>query len=437
MNVQEDHVPMLLATEHALINAGYPEDLVHDYLIKQFEPYFETGASVVPDLVLPKDNMQETFVVPVAQMDIGARAIEPTPIGTEPALNARDIPEDTVYFGPYGQWKKDTWFGSNDEERSIYKEPIGHSPNEDQVLMPELQLPEASCPCPVDLAELNEMKLLEVETDPSTQRFHAFTNSSSWVGNVRYDKENQTMRVKMNGKNYNFCNVPQRIYDSFKGDTSPGSFVNRSLKKQYTCPGFSETTMSHIRETISEIRHEFDWLSDDFITKAQNNIASQHGGRLMLIRASAEAITDHRGEGEPYLRKLTGRELLGMARTATGKGSDINHNPAWQTEGVTLDSEYNDGLGQIQLLHYERDPVIVDAIEKGIIDAVSINGGPPRKVEIECDGQCFVVPKGVILGESDGIGFTYVVTHPNGLMWNGNHIPKAKPGVKNTAIQLL
>jgi hypothetical protein len=104
---------------------------------------------------------------------------------------------------------------------------------------------------------------------------------------------------------------------------------------------------------------------------------------------------------------------------------------------VTLDSEYNDGLGQIQLLHYERDPVIVDAIEKGIIDAVSINGGPPRKVEIECDGQCFVVPKGVILGESDGIGFTYVVTHPNGLMWNGNHIPKAKPGVKNTAIQLL
>lgn len=433
--VQEDHVPMLLAMEHSLINAGYPEELVHDYLIKQFEPYFESGAEVVPKLILPT---QETFVVPVSQMDIGTRAIEPTPMGVEPALNDRDIPEDTVYFGPYGQWKKDTWFGSNDEERSIYKEPIGQKAGSvDQQIIPPLYLPEPTCPCPVDLAELNEMKLVEVEEDPSTQRFFAFTNSSSWVGNVRYDKEKQTMRVKMNGKNYVFCDVPQRIYDSFKGSSSPGEFVNRSLKKQYTCPGFSEIEMKGIRETITELKGEFDWLSDDFIKKAQTGIVGDHGGRLMLIRASAEAITDHRGEGEPYLRKLTARELLGMARTATGKGSDINHNPAWQTDGAVLDSEYNDRLKQIQLLHYERDPVIVKAIEEGVIDAVSINGGPPRKVDIECDGQCFVVPKGVILGESDGIAFTYVVTHPNGLMWRGNHIPQAKPGVKSTAIQLL
>lgn len=192
-----------------------------------------------------------------------------------------------------------------------------------------------------------------------------------------------------------------------------------------------------LRETVLDLKEEFNWLSNDFITKAQEKITDKHGGRLMLIRASEEAITDHRHEGEPYRRWLKPRELLGMARTGIGKGSDINHRPDFRTEGAVLDGEFNDELNQIQFLHYEHDPVIIKAIEDGVITAVSINGGPPRQMAVECDGECFVVPQGVVLGESDGIAFTYVVTHPNGLMWKGNFIPPEKPGVKNTAIQLL
>ena len=192
-----------------------------------------------------------------------------------------------------------------------------------------------------------------------------------------------------------------------------------------------------LQETVSTLRQEFDWLSDDFIKNAQEKIIKPHGGRLMLIRASSEAITDHRGEGEPFRRWLKPRELMGMARTGITKGSDLQHNPEWRTEGMVLDGEFNDDLNQIQFLHYERDPEIIKAIETGLIDSVSINGGPPRQVSVECDGECFVVPKGVVLGESDGIAFTYVVTAPEGMMWHGQYVAPAKPGVKNTLIELL
>ena len=193
----------------------------------------------------------------------------------------------------------------------------------------------------------------------------------------------------------------------------------------------------NLQETISGLREQFSWLDNDFIKNAQEKIVKPHGGRLMLVRASSEAITDHRSEGEPFRRWLKPRELMGMARTGIGKGSDLNHKPEWQTEGIVLDGEFNDELNQIQFLHYERDPEILNAIENGIIDSVSINGGPPRQVTVECNGECFVVPQGVVLGESDGIAFTYVVTAPSGMMWKGHYVEPAKPGVKNTLIELL
>ena len=69
----------------------------------------------------------------------------------------------------------------------------------------------------------------------------------------------------------------------------------------------------------------------------------------------------------------------------------------------------------------------------------------PRSESIEpcnhgCnDGNCelCLVPKGVVLGELDGIAMTWVITDPKGLYWNGNFVSSATPGIKTTKIEAL
>jgi len=43
------------------------------------------------------------------------------------------------------------------------------------------------------------------------------------------------MRIILNGVIYNFCNVPERIFDSFSGADSKGAFFNRNIKTQFDC----------------------------------------------------------------------------------------------------------------------------------------------------------------------------------------------------------
>jgi len=78
----------------------------------------------------------------------------------------------------------------------------------------------------------DDWKSLLTEAD-----FVAFTASSSFVGNVRYDKDTSEMRILLgsSGKAYNFCNVPQRKYDSFEGAESKGAFFNREIREQHDC----------------------------------------------------------------------------------------------------------------------------------------------------------------------------------------------------------
>jgi len=97
------------------------------------------------------------------------------------------------------------------------------------------------------------------------------------------------------------------------------------------------------------------------------------------------------------------------------------------------------------MLVIETDPQINQYITNGSISAVSINGGNPRTQGIEpCYDGCVSnscelcnVPQGVILGEIDNIGMTWVVTNPAGIMWNGVHISSAEPGIKSTVIEIL
>ena len=72
----------------------------------------------------------------------------------------------------------------------------------------------------------------EEAIDPILQ---AFTHSSSFIGNVRYNRETQGMRILLNGKTYNFCNVPERIYDAFEGADSKGAYFARNIRTQFDC----------------------------------------------------------------------------------------------------------------------------------------------------------------------------------------------------------
>jgi len=72
----------------------------------------------------------------------------------------------------------------------------------------------------------------EQTTDPILR---AFTGSSSFVGNVRYNRETQEMRVLLNGKPYTFCGVPERRFDAWEGADSKGAFFAREIKGQFDC----------------------------------------------------------------------------------------------------------------------------------------------------------------------------------------------------------
>jgi hypothetical protein len=198
------------------------------------------------------------------------------------------------------------------------------------------------------------------------------------------------------------------------------------------------------QEAVTNLRNEFDWLSDDYVESA-TKLTEESGGKLYLVRAASESITDHRSEGEPYRRKLSSDELYAMTRTAIGKKMDVNHQAEFETDATILDAEFNPRRKEIQMLVVERDSEINDAIDEGKITAVSINGGMPRSESIEpCNHACetkscelCLVPKGVVLGELDDIAMTWVITDPNGLYWNGHFVPSAEPGIKVTKIEAL
>jgi len=200
-----------------------------------------------------------------------------------------------------------------------------------------------------------------------------------------------------------------------------------------------------LQESITNLRQEFVWLTDDYI-KSAKKLADDAGGVLYLIRAAGETITDHReGEGEKYRRKLSADELNSMTRTIIDKSMDINHNAEYETDAIILDADFDKNRREIQTLVIERDNTINRAIGEGIITAVSINGGMPRSETVEpCEHDCTsnncelcLVPHGVVLGELDGIGMTWVITDPNGLFWHGQHIPMAEPGIKFTKIEVI
>jgi len=196
------------------------------------------------------------------------------------------------------------------------------------------------------------------------------------------------------------------------------------------------------------IQSQFTYANPQYLTQVKQVMKEQHmEGKILLIKAAVETITDHRATStnkmeKKYRRLLSATEIHAMARTGVGKGADINHyGPDFATGAKTLDSEADPFTGEMQLIVFEPDSEILQAIQSGTIQAVSINGGKPRDMKLNCDvdnsGECFTEPTGIILGEDDNIAFTYVVTDPRGMVWRGKYIPPAKPGIESTEIEIL
>lgn len=202
-------------------------------------------------------------------------------------------------------------------------------------------------------------------------------------------------------------------------------------------------SMKKMRESLAQ---EFEWIGPDYMQRLKD-MEKEVGPKFYLIRASAETITDHRSEGEPYRRKLDAQELWALARTGIGKGIDINHDSRYKTEGYVVDGDFDPKRREVQFVVHESDPEIIRAIDNHVITAVSINGGAPRMEFVApCDDMCdskggdcelCLHPRGVVLGEQDGIAFTWVVTAPDGMTWRGVHMNAASPGVKVTKIEPL
>lgn len=62
-----------------------------------------------------------------------------------------------------------------------------------------------------------------------------FNHSSSFVGQVVYEKANKEMIIVLGDAIYNFCSVPRAIYDGFRKAGSKGSFFNRNIKGLWDC----------------------------------------------------------------------------------------------------------------------------------------------------------------------------------------------------------
>lgn len=81
----------------------------------------------------------------------------------------------------------------------------------------------------------NKYRHFEFNETVKDEKLRAFTHSSSFVGNVQYNTETQEMKMVINGKEYTFCGVSERLFDAFEGASSKGAFFNREIKNLHDC----------------------------------------------------------------------------------------------------------------------------------------------------------------------------------------------------------
>ena len=66
-------------------------------------------------------------------------------------------------------------------------------------------------------------------------KFLQFDKSSSFVGNVVYEKATEEMLIVLGDRIYNFCSVPRQIYNGFQRASSKGKYFNSFIKGLWDC----------------------------------------------------------------------------------------------------------------------------------------------------------------------------------------------------------
>jgi len=186
---------------------------------------------------------------------------------------------------------------------------------------------------------------------------------------------------------------------------------------------------------------EFSWIDSSTINEMQKHAEQNKPGRFILAVVSGESYTDHRIEGtEKHRRHWTEDEMRQNIRTGKGKLIDINHLVPKKDpySGGIFDANWNETTKKGEMILFETDQEILNAIRTDIIGAVSINTGPPRTIELNCNtGECLLEPKGTHLGNHKGVALSYVVTSPKGFTYNGQWLYPLPPGMKFTKIYLV
>ncbi len=228
-----------------------------------------------------------------------------------------------------------------------------------------------------------------------------------------------------------------------KSDVANSRAASKSLRervditKQYLRP------LSESLQIENKKPGEFDWIDDKAIEEMRKYSANHGSGKFILAVLSGESITDHRKDitvNENYRRRWNKKELMQNIRTAKGKMTDINHmypkiDP--QSGGV-YDANWNFTTNRGEVIMWETDEMILNAIRTDVITAVSLHTGLPRKFVKNCsDGECFMEPEGTIIGELDNIALAFVVTKPEGFFYNGQVIGALPPGMSFTSIYII
>lgn len=59
------------------------------------------------------------------------------------------------------------------------------------------------------------------------------TDASSFIRGAWYDKQNRYLVMNIDGTYYNYCGVPEAVWEGFKESESYGRYFNSSIKESY------------------------------------------------------------------------------------------------------------------------------------------------------------------------------------------------------------
>lgn len=175
-------------------------------------------------------------------------------------------------------------------------------------------------------------KLGKLKRQLLAARLRAFTHSSSFVGNMRYDNEEQSMTGILAGKHYKWCDVPERTFDSFEGAGSKGAFFNRVVKGQFDCG--SGGILNQVQSRISKLQKTAG-IKPLVRKKKKGRAIKKVAPKVAMVRTA---------------RHMSASELAAKFRSMTASNPDIlKQNGTFDPlEGKIIDASTPEGAIRLQ-----------------------------------------------------------------------------------------